>query len=755
MRLALVATLIIILCLFHTFLFSQSEIEKFSPGSKSVGYGGSLVVQVRDPSAIYWNPAVLSGLKDRELLLSINRPFSFNFVSLTQFVPLYGTFGLALSRIPTSTENVDRGTVAWGYKVMKNLSIGSNVNIEKFRDDWFGSWGIALFVGNSNLGTLNYIWKEASSKTFDRLNLGVTIHNIPLNEKLFEPEALLGFSYLFSSRGLLLNTGYHILKKNNTFHFGLGLKLFRNLSIFSGVEDLDFDFWRIGLEYSHANFMVDLSYSKELEVLLFTVSARISRKPTLLAAPHYNRAIEQIKSGNYKSAVYEFKKYLAFDLTEDKTDTARYTVKTLEKKLTVTQYLVDSLFARASKILLHDKPQQLRAALILTKILKLDARDLKARRMLANLKPFIDEFISKSQIDGVQKFESKEYFEAKEIFNKILLFKKNDEIALKYLSEIDEVLGDLGEEYFFRGVGYYRQKNFTLAKIRFLLALEYNPNLEEAKSYLKRTIEKIEEYQKEILKLLTVAESFENRREYVEATKKYIQVIKLDNKNKIAKLKVKKLRPKIKGFVENKLHEALRYFREENFDKAEEAFSLVLSVDPEHNGASRYLAKLGDVRNQKAMEYVNEGENYFDKHDWQRALNFFNKALMLNPNNSKVVQKKKDSEKKLKIFYLRKDARTNFIAEEFIAAVEIYEEILQLEPHNNVAKKELAQCKVKIHEKVRDYFNDGIKLYTLEKYEDAIKKWDQALELDLTHKRSAEYKQRALERIKALKALKN
>jgi len=392
---------------------------------------------------------------------------------------------------------------------------------------------------------------------------------------------------------------------------------------------------------------------------------------------------------------------------------------------------------------------------ILIKILELDGSYLKARRMLANLTPFIDEFIKKSQIAGVQKFESKQYLESKENFNKILLFKKNDEIALRYLSEIDGILGDLGGEYFSRGVGYYRQKNFVLAKIEFLLALEYSPNLEEANSYLKRTIEKMEEYHEEISKLLTVADSFENRREYVEATKKYIQVIKLDNKNEIARSKIKKLRPQIKGFVENKFHEALRYFGEEKFDKAEEAFFLVLSIDPEHNGASRYLAKLGDERNQKVMEYVNEGENYFDKRDWQRALDSYNKAFKLNPNNSKIVQKKKDTEKKLTIFYLQKEARRKFNAEEFIAAVKIYEEILQLEPHNNVAKKEYSECKVKIQKKVKNYFNDGIKLYTLDKYEDAIKKWDQALKLDPTHKRSSEYKQRALEKIQALEALKN
>ncbi|NIV96826.1 hypothetical protein GWN42_29565, partial [candidate division KSB1 bacterium] len=114
------------------------------------------MVQARDPSAIFWNPALLTSSWGRAMLISINEPFGFDFVGLSQFIPLYGTVGVALSRVSTAGETVDKGTLAWGKRFASKLAIGANVNIEKFGDDWFVDGTAGLFIGNPKVGSLGY-----------------------------------------------------------------------------------------------------------------------------------------------------------------------------------------------------------------------------------------------------------------------------------------------------------------------------------------------------------------------------------------------------------------------------------------------------------------------------------------------------------------------------------------------------------------------------------------------------------------------
>ncbi|MFQ5825137.1 MAG: tetratricopeptide repeat protein [bacterium] len=747
--------MLIAIILSPSYLFSQSEVENFAPGSRAIGYGGSLVVQVRDPSAIFWNPAVLSGLKDRELLISINEPFGFDLVSLTQFIPLYGTYGIAFSRITTSTESVDRGTVALGREIVKRFSVGTIFNIEKREDDWFATAGLGFFIGNSQIGTLGQNWRDISnSKLLDKLNLGLTIHNIPLSEKLFEPSALLGFSYIFPSMGLLINSGYHLLNGDKTSHFGIGLEISRNITVFSGIEEGDFNKWGAGIDFTHDNFLFDVTYSTEFKRILITLSARISPKPEVLAEPYYESGTTYVKSGNYISAAREFKKFLSFDLNESKTDTVRQLVNVLDKRITRTQIKVDSLFAVAEKLLTQGDPQYLRSALILTKILELDNSNLNARRKLTSLKPVIDEFVKKSLVDGINEFDSKKYFAARDIFRRIILFDNKNEVALKYISEVDRILNDLGEEYFNRGVGYYHQKNYYVAKEEFLRALKYNPNSEVSKSYLRRTNEKIEDLQQQIITLFQAGQKFESKRKYVAAANKYLQVLKLDKDNQKTKKKLANLRPKIDRFVKKKYREGLKFYHEERFDEAQEAFLTVLSIDPKHRAARKNLTNLQIERKDKALSYLTQAEDYFQKQDWQSALELFTKTLKIDPTHSMAAQRKKETLRQLQITNLLEEGRNKYNAQNLIEAVEIYNKVLQLDSNNDQAKKELTKCKEKINEKVEKYFNEGINFYTLDRYEEAIEKWNEALKFDPNHKGSLEYKQKALQRLKALKALK-
>ncbi len=740
-----------VLCLARMSLGQNGE---FRPTARALGLGGSLVVQARDPSAIFWNPALLAGLKDRAFLLSSNRAFEFNLLSLTQFVPLYGTFGVALSQVPDTLNSVDRGTFAWGRMLTRAVALGGQVNVEKKKDDWFATAGWGIFLGNPMVGTLKRSWHDyTDSSWLDRFNLGLTFQNIPLSKKLFDLSALLGGSYLIPSLGLLFNAGYDIRKGDNTVHAGVGFELSRNLIIYGGIANFDADDVGVGLGYTYDNFIFNLAYSADLQRLLFTLSARISPDPADLAAPHFDRGVEYREAKQFKSADKEFRKYISYQVGGENTQLARTWVSEMQTRLARTRAKVDSLFRVARKLLNPRAPKFLRAAYIYTQILELQPENQIARARLATLRPLVTRNIHKFIEDGLYEFEAKRYEKAKKLFSRTLLLDKSNQTAQYYLSQIDQIYRDLAEEHFYRGVGYYRQKDYASAKREFKRALHYDPKSSEALSYLDRTDAKLEEGRQRVAELLQAGEKLENKRRYVEATNKYLEALQLDRDNLEAKARIARLRPKIERFVESKYREAEHLLRQERFAEAEQVFSNVLSIEPNHLGARRGLARVRARKKQVVSSYLREAETASARRDWQQALDLYLKILRLDPTNKQAKQAKAEVDKQIQVLARFREARNKFDAQDYVGAIEAYDEILSIQPHNEQAKAERSVAQIKLDDSIEKLFSEGINLYTQDRYEDAIRVWDEVLKIKPDHSGALQYKRQAQERLKALRKL--
>lgn len=750
----LIFLILFFLHLCHEISCGQSEVEDFTPGARAFSMGGSLVVQARDPSAIFWNPALLSGLKDREFLFNLNNRFSFNLLSLSQFVPLFGTFGFAIARIPSSRESVDRGTLAWGRKFASFFSFGTSLKVLKHKDDWFSDFSVGFLLGNTSDGTLDRNLTFQNASFFDYVSLGFTFRNLPLTDVFFTPSALFGLSVILPRTPLLINSGYHIQDGDDTKHLGLDLELSKNFSFTTGVENLDFDRWGMGLRYRQEYFMVDATYSKQLERFLLTITTRISGNPSQIARPYFNRANRYLKEKRFRSALSEFKKYLSFEIPGKETQQAQLFALAIERRFERTQVVIDSLFAEAQKRIYQKNPQKLNAAYDLIKILELDPTHLRARTLLNTLQPAINDFVKKSSLVGVQKFKEAQYLEARKIFEKILIFDPNNQQAHNYLQAIEDKLKELSEQYFFRGVGFYQQTKFTQAKQQFEKALEFNPNMKEAEIYLNRTKNKIAQFSTRVDSLLHAGERMEDRKDFVQAYQVYQKALQLDPDNSQVNQHIQSLKPQLESFIQKKFRQGMRLFREERLNEAIAVFNEILKIFPDYQKAQIQLANIRSQRNKKVHEYFQLAEQFYKKNDLLNALEFYKRALRLNARFEPARRKKAQVEKKLKLSKLLQEGQEKFNRGQYVEAVEKFQQVLELDSENEVARRQLELCNKKIQELVDRYFNEGIKLYSSEKYEEAIKMWDQALRLKPDFTQAKEYKKKALERIRALEALK-
>lgn len=696
----------------------------------------------------------MAGLKDRSLLLSVDDPFQFNLVSFAQFVPLIGTFGVSLTRIPTSPNTLDKANFAIGRKLRRTVSMGGSINIEKLGDDLSASADLGFFLGNPRVGTLENRWRMFDeAKLWDKLNLAVTVQNIPLYENATETAVLIGASYLLPATGLLLNTGYHLFDGRTTKHAGLGLEINDNITLYSGLDDLDFDRWAFGFGYTHDNFILNLTYSKPVEQFLLTLSARIGPDPASFAEPYYNRAAAYARAGNYKMASKEFKKYLAFDVVDARTDSVRKLVYFLDRRIAKTEMKVDSLFQVSRRLLSRAEPQFLRAALILTKIKELDPTNTRASKQLLALKPAVDIFVKRSIQSGIDKFEAHDYAAAKRMFQRALMFEKNNATANYYVSSIDKIMSDMGNEHFFRGVGYYQQKNYTRAKTEFEKAITLNPSLEEAQKYLKLAHEKIEEHNDRIARLLARARSLEQEKKFVEATNTCLRVLRLDKNNSKAKDMLSRLRPKTEQFVNSQFNEALRLFRDDDLKAAEELLVRVLSINPNHTSARNNLERLRQEIKTKISFHLAQADAYARQREWGRALSEYTNVLALDPTNKEALEGTNRMNTQLQVATLLSRAQSRLSNGNLMQAISDYESVLKLDPGNERARAELDAVHQQIQEQVEFHYNRGINLYTQDKYDDAISEFERVLSLDPEHQGAKDYIQQAEQRLTALKRI--
>ncbi len=271
---------------------------------------------------------------------------------------------------------------------------------------------------------------------------------------------------------------------------------------------------------------------------------------------------------------------------------------------------------------------------------------------------------------------------------------------------------------------------------------------------MDRTARKLRETNQKIADLIQQGQELEKKKEYVDATNKYLAVLKLDKSNSFVKSRIKVLRPKVNRYIQNEYNRGLKHYRNEAYLEAQEAFSTVLSIDPNHTAARTRLRDLRQEKKAKASSYLKQADLAFRKRQWQTALEMYSKVINLNPGNSLAVERIAEIEQKKHIDDLLKKARAHFSSQDYKEAVEVYETVLQLDPNNQIAKAELDSTQNTIDDLVEKYFNDGINLYTLDRYQEAIEMWNKALALKPDHESSLAYKQQALERIEALKKMK-
>ena len=278
-------------------------------------------------------------------------------------------------------------------------------------------------------------------------------------------------------------------------------------------------------------------------------------------------------------------------------------------------------------------------------------------------------------------YEDRSYNEAKSSYQAALQVIPDDSYAIGMIERIDEILNSAEyvkiqndkakldsdfASFMSKGASAEAQKNYQQALTFYVNALELKPNNAEALDKKKNAedmilyqeqqrkeqerlaaVEAEKQRQENISKLLTIGNQQLNNKKYAEAEISFNNVLQLDPQNAAATAKLNE----IAGFYEEiqrqkqenyntAMADGMYAFDSHKYTEAIRQFNIALANKPNDEVATQRLAEAQQMENMRLSALENEYNGYVTKGDVQlqgknydKAIEFYTKAVQLNTGN--------------------------------------------------------------------------------------------------------------------------
>jgi tetratricopeptide (TPR) repeat protein len=729
---------------------SQITSDYFSPGAAAVGRGYSGVVGIYDASALYWNPAALAVRRYPQATLSLHEAYAVNYLGYSHFIPRVGAFALAFSSADAQSSPVKQATLGWGFSPAADIYIGASISALEQTSERWGSLGIGFLFRP----TSTRFHPRSSDQFFgspwivDRLTVGLSLNNLPLGRLQAHHQIRLGLSYRLSSAGPTVVYAHHFMSVEDTDHLGLYYSLFRRFMVYAGLQDLNMPRFALGGGVQLDNTTLQIAYDAGAERLIFTSSVRIGPTPRAAADDYYAKAKDALRHKDKRKAMRQAESALLYDDNHPK---AADLFRVLTPLVRSENVKIDSLLRSAQTY--ESQQRFLNAAAQYLRVLKLDPANIKARTAINLIRTKVDIDSDRWYLLGVQYYDKGDFELAREIFESIILVKPDHYGSNSYLKKIDDYYLRLAEQHYFAGLGYYSQRKLDAAAEEFEKALNIIPEYQDASSYLIRIRQQKIQNQGYINALLFEAQAKERNGAWKSALLKYQEILAVQPDHAVALDKTVELKRRLDEYVGSNFERGVRAFQNGDHAKARSAFLTVLSMYPGHAGAKQYMAQLAPPSGDRSTTLVDRAQQYYDTGNYDMAVSLADSALKANPNLEQAFVIKSRALDQMDVEKLLLKAKVQYSDGNYLAALETLDQLLKQEPRHLEALELKENCQKGLNERMDDYFNRGIQLYTEEKYEEAIKMWDIVLRINPDHKGALDYKNKALERLEALQSL--
>ncbi len=728
-------------------LFSQANLRVFSPGAKAIGLGRTGVVGTDGPTALYWNPSILGTLRSNQAVLVSHEAFLANYTGYNHFIPQIGSVGIHLARTDNSEKAVDIFSFGFGKHIGRHVYSGISINGMQIQKEGWTSIGFGLLYMPLSF----HHPPEAAhryNRPTDRLTIGAAIQNIPLIVTDYDHQYRIGLSYKITAHGPKVIYAHHFQRDDDTAHMGFAFRPIENIELYAGMEDFSTELAAAGIQIEWYNITANLCYDMNTKRVVFSSRFRIGEAPHIIAQKAATRASGYLDDGDRRAALKWSSRALAYD--PENTD-ARALHDKLAPLLTMETQMLDSLLVLANSLV--KRGRYMSAAANYLRALKLDPENQQALDAINIIRPKVNTHSERWYKLGVQSFENEDYTQAKDIFESIILVRPEHQESQNYIDQINDILLEKAREHYFTGMGFYNQGNVQDAETQFREALKAVPDYPDALAFLNRITEEKQSRLRKASELLVEAIDDENEGDLLNAQRRYQQILRLYPAHRSASERLQDLEKRIDAYVKKEMSQAVSYYKKARYTRSKQVLAHILALRPNHNQARTYYNRINQKTQNRFTGYLDQAKIYFANNNWEMTKIWVDSALMVNPRSAEAKKLLEQTEQNSTLDRLMENGKSAYLSGSYNEALALFNQLLHIDPDNQQAHEFKNNCMTRLAEQVDVIFNNGIRLYTEEKYRLAIAEFEKALEINPDHKGSLEYIKRAKDRLEALNRL--
>ncbi len=311
-----------------------------------------------------------------------------------------------------------------------------------------------------------------------------------------------------------------------------------------------------------------------------------------------------------------------------------------------------------------------------------------------------------------------------------------------------------------KGVIEYEKGNFVNANYHFEKALKINPSNQVAQIYIQKlklfleNNELLSSEQKEYINtLLSRAKMLKSQGKYGDAIKDYKKVLEINPYNKEATDSIKEIENIVSAEVNKNYREALTLYSKNELLEAKKVISRNFDLNPFHELSLKLSKEIDDriqfetskkidIEQRKTLSYslYSQGLNEFSSYNFSKALELFNKALEIYPQNSEAEEALKKTLKEIELS--SKVQENKFKSEAILSegrklksegrywdAISKFRESLKFFKDNEAAKMEINSTLEIIKSNANVLEREGDELFVSGDITKAFDKWKEALEV--------------------------
>lgn len=475
-------------------------------------------------------------------------------------------------------------------------------------------------------------------------------------------------------------------------------------------------------------------------------------KATLTLAIIIERTIDErlkvakllFSGGNYSGALDAFNTVIELD---PKNASALEGVRAAGDKIAESKEVderkrlvdIEQRLASADKLFKEDKFKDALSAY--RYVLSLDQENVTALQGAGMAGQYLKEKKEKHLTLGDTYYSSGRHYFALREYRSALNYDPDDNLLRAKEVESADRLKSLVKPLIEKAVYNEGQGDLREAMSGFNSALELDPENTDALAGRKRASKNLEV---RFAEKRQTANRLLKEKNYIEALQYLKSSLHLKPDEEDLKQELAKVREVLLNTVREKLAEADRLAKSGNHAAATNAYEEVLSIDETNLQAQEGLA---DVKKYLVLEIEQRlavAEKAYEHGSWHQAWQLYGNVLSIDKDNKtaremrlKVRQKLDD----LTAPALKRAMEAYNKGDTSSAALE-FKKALNVDPSNETAKKYLAgidstKFKKSVAEKVEKLYMKGIQLYTEGKYTDAIKVWEEVLELSPGHDKAS------------------